>query len=339
LSATLLLTAADVRALLPLRDCIGAVEAGFRRQAEGLSPQGVLGIHVGAGGFHVKAAALQLERHYFVAKLNGNFPENPARNGLPTIQGVVALCDAENGRLLALLDSSEITRLRTGAATAVAAKYLARPDSATLTLFGCGRQGRAQVESLVQILPLTRVYLHDLVPQAADALADWITVRLGIDAVAMAAAGALTRAGESDVIVTCTPSRRFFLTRAMVRPGTFVAGVGADDAGKQELEPELLAASRLVADVLEQCATIGDFHHALAAGVMRREQVHAELADVVAGRKPGRVDREEITVFDSTGTALEDAAAAAMTYERALAQGRGVSVCLAGEFNATEEAI
>ncbi len=331
MSATLLLTAADVRALLPLRDCISAVEAGFRRQAEVVSPQGVLGIHVGAGGFHVKAAALRLARPYFAAKLNGNFPENPARHGLPTIQGVVALCDAENGRLLALLDSSEITRLRTGAATAVAAKYLARPDSATLTLFGCGRQGRAQVESLVQMLPLTRVYLHDLVPQAAYALAEWIKVRLGIDAVAMAAAEALAQAGESDVIVTCTPSRRFFLTRAMVRPGTFVAGVGADDAGKQELEPELLAAGRLVADILEQCATIGDFHHALAAGVMRREQVHAELAIVVAGRKPGRVDREEITVFDSTGTALEDVAAAALTYERAVTGGWGMTVCFAGE--------
>lgn len=325
---TLLLTSTDVRALLPVADCIAAVEAAFRLPTE--AAPGVLGIHVGLGGFHVKAAALRLERSYFAAKLNANFPGNPLRNGLPTIQGVVALCDAEDGRLLALLDSIEITRLRTGAATAVAAKYLARPDSSVLTVFGCGRQGRVQVECLAQVLPLTRVYAHDVLPEAAAGLVRWVEAVLGLEARAVAAETAAARALESDVVVTCTPARRAFLTRTMVAPGSFVAGVGADDAGKQELDPELLARNLVVADVLEQCAAIGDLHHALAAGLLRREQVHAELAEVVVGTKRGRVDAEEITVFDSTGTALEDVAAAALAYERAAARGLGAPVRLAG---------
>lgn len=326
MSGTLLLSAADVRAVLPMRDCIEAVEAGFRLLAQGGVEQGVLGIHTGAGGFHVKAAAVRAPRPYFVAKLNGNFPDNPARHGLASIQGVVALCDAENGRLLALLDSGEITRVRTGAATAVAARYLARPDSAALTLFGCGRQAESQVEALMEVLPITRVWLNDPVPGAADRLAGRLRTRQGIEVGSVDGAELLGALGRSDVIVTCTPARRFFLTRAMVPRGAFVAGVGTDDSRKQELEPELLAEHTVVADVLDQCLSIGDLHHAHSAGLMTRERVHAELAEVVAGKKPGRRDPDEITIFDSTGTAVEDVAAAALCYQRASAEGRGLTM-------------
>ena len=327
---TLLLSGDDVRELLPPVDCIAAVEAGLRRSAEGAAPAGVLGLRTGPGGFHVKAAALELGRHYFAATLNGNVPDNPSRLGLPTIQGVVALCDAENGRVLAVLDSIEITRLRTGAATAVAAKFLALPDSATLTLFGCGRQAASQVACLCQVLPLERVFLHDRDPRSAAALARWIAADLGLVAEPVGQESAMARARESDVIVTCTPSRRYFLTRSEVRPGSFVAAVGADDSDKQEIEPALLAASTVVVDVLEQCAAIGELHHALDAGVMRREDVHAELAQLVAGSRPGRSDAAEITLFDSTGTALEDVSAAAVAFERAVARAKGVPFAFAG---------
>jgi alanine dehydrogenase len=330
MNGTLLLSAADVRAVLPMRDCIAAVEAGFRLLAEAGVEQAVLGIHTGEGGFHVKAAAVRTPRPYFVAKLNGNFPDNPVRFGLPSIQGVVALCDAENGRLLALIDSGEITRIRTGAATAVAARYLARPDSAVLTLFGCGRQAESQVDALREVLPIARVWLNDPAPGAADRLADRLRTRHAIESGSVEGEELLRALAQSDVIVTCTPSRRFFLTRAMVPRGCFVAGVGTDDSRKQELEPGLLAENTVVADVLNQCLSIGDLHHAHSAGLMARDQVHAELAEVVAGIKPGRRDREEIAVFDSTGTAVEDLAAAALCYQRASAEGRGFTMDFEG---------
>jgi ornithine cyclodeaminase/alanine dehydrogenase-like protein (mu-crystallin family) len=330
MSGTLLLSAPDVRALLPMRDCIEAVEAGFRLLAEGGVEQGVLGIHAGAGGFHVKAAAVRGPRAYFVAKLNGNFPANPVRFGLPSIQGVVALCDAENGRLLALMDSGEITRIRTGAATAVAARHLARSDSAALTLFGCGRQAESQVDALMEVLAIDRVWLNDPAPGAADRLAGRLRARHGIRGASAEGAELVQALRESDVIVTCTPSGRFFLTRAMVPRGAFVAGVGTDDSRKQELEPELLAENTVVADVLDQCLAIGDLHHAHSAGLVTRHQVHAELAEVVAGTKSGRTDRDEITVFDSTGTAVEDVAAAVLCYERASAEGRGIIMSFDG---------
>lgn len=328
---TLVLTGADVRAVLPPADCIAAVEQAFLRHAAGASvAPPALGIPVSGGGFHAKAAALELSRWYFAGKLNGNFPGNRAKYGLPTIQGVIVLADAENGRVLALMDSMEITRIRTGAATAVAARYLARPDSSTCTLFGCGLQGPIQLECLSSVLPLARVFAHDPNPEAAQRLARWARESLGVEAVVVDAASAAHWARESDVIVTCTPSRVAFLGPGAVRPGTFVAGVGADDAAKSELEPALLATSTVVVDVLAQCVAIGDLHHAIVAGVMVAGDVHAELAEVVSGKKRGRSGSEEITVFDSTGTAIEDVAAAALAYERALGSGRGVPVNLSG---------
>jgi ornithine cyclodeaminase/alanine dehydrogenase-like protein (mu-crystallin family) len=137
---TLILTRGDVATLLTLDACIAAVERAFALQGESraLGP-GILGLHVPDGGFHVKAAGLPLSRLYVAVKLNANFPANGPRRGLPTIQGVIALSDGESGRPLALMDSMEITALRTGAATAVAARHLARPDARTATIDRSGR--------------------------------------------------------------------------------------------------------------------------------------------------------------------------------------------------------
>ena len=137
----LMLTRQDVAPLLTLDECTAAVAEAFRLRGEGkLRPSGILGVPASGGGFHIKAAVL---RNFFAAKVNGNFTDNPARFSLPAIQGVIVLCGAENGRPLALMDSIEITTLRTAAATSVAARHLARPSSAVVTICGCGTQGRA----------------------------------------------------------------------------------------------------------------------------------------------------------------------------------------------------
>ena len=226
------------------------------------------------------------------------------------------------------MDSIEVTIRRTAAATAVAARYLARPEAAAVTICGCGTQGRAQLRALTRVLGIKRAFAFDADEAAARAYAADMSAELGIEvkAVATPAAGL----ADSDVCVTCTPSRKPFLRREDVRPGTFVAAVGADSADKQELEPRLMAAGVVVTDLLEQCATIGDLHHALEAGVMSRDGVHAELAELVTGKKAGRRSPEEITIFDSTGTALQDVAAAAVVYEKAVATDVGLRVALAG---------
>ena len=314
----------EISELMAPADWLAAVETGFRAAAAGRAhappPMHLAG---DGGAFHAKGASLELERLYVALKLNGNFPANPAARGLPTIQGAILLCDGADGSLLAILDSIEATLRRTAAATALAARYLARADSGTILVCGCGEQGAAQLAALRDGLQLRRGFAWDRDLARAEALAT-CAQGIAIEPVADLA----DAARQSDVIVTCTTARTFFLDPDMVRPGTFIAAVGADSPDKSEIAPALMAKARVVADVLDQCAEMGDLRHALAAGAMRREDVHAELAELVSGAKPGRIDAAEITLFDSTGTALQDVAAAARIYEQAVARGAGLSVAL-----------
>lgn len=317
----------DVARMLDYPGCIGAVESAFRDLGLGKAEAPVVcGIHVPGGGFHVKAAALGEPPSYFVAKTNANFPANPALHGLPTIQGVALLFDARNGTVLAALDSGEITVRRTAAATAVAAKHLARPDASVMTVCGCGVQGRAHVRALAEVLPISTVFAYDVDGAAAERLAEELAGPLGIEIHPVRDLGEHARV--SDVCVTCTSARTPVLGPDDVRPGSFVAGVGADSPEKSELAPELLARSRVVADVATQCAAMGDLGHAIRAGLMAVDAIHAELGEVVAGRRPGRQRPDETFVFDSTGTAIQDVAAAALVYERIRAEGGGRELVL-----------
>ena len=316
IEGTLLLSRSDVEQLLSLTECIEAVENVFRWQGEQKIPApGILGIKTARGGLHVKAGFLPDDTGYIVAKLNTNFPENGAAFGLPRIQGVIVVFAANNGAILAVLDSMEITIKRTAAATAVAAKYLARRNSRVATICGCGRQAAAQLRALCAVLPLERIFAHDLNDGVAKNLAAKLSVRCKIEPVRD-----LSNAiRQSDVVITCTPSHRFFVRQEEVAAGTFIAAVGADAEEKQEIEPALMAAVKVVADSVDQACTIGDTHHAIAAGLMERGNVYAELSEIVAGRKPGRIRPDEIIVFDSTGVAIEDAIAAASVCEKPMA--------------------
>ncbi len=318
--ATLLLTRQTVSELLTIEECIGAVERAFKLHGEGKTqPPGILGVHAIDGGFHIKAGIMDLGRSYFVSKTNANFPNNRTI-GLPTIQGVIVVCDAVDGRLLALMDSIQITILRTGAATAVAAKYLARQNAKTLLICGCGSQGRISLEAIRTVRRIEKVFAYDTDPERALHFAESMSGKYEIDVAAVEELDNAARA--SDIVLTCTTARSYFLLREHISPGTFIAAVGADSDEKQELEPELLAESIIVADVLEQSATIGELHHALKQGLVSLGDVSAELGEVVAGKKAGRTSDDEIIVFDSTGMALQDVVAAAIVYEKAAGDAR-----------------
>jgi alanine dehydrogenase len=307
MNEVLILSAQDVRTLLTIDDCIAAVDEAFRLPRVGPAS---LSLHVEGGAFHVKAAA---QRNAVAVKVNGNFFDNPSR-GLPRIQGVLMFGDATNGRPLAIIDSAEITVLRTGAATAVAAKYLARRDAHTLLVCGCGLQGWISVEAIRRVRAIDEVMLYDVDRSRAEALAHEVG---GV---------VVDELLEANIVVTCTPSRSAFLRSA--RPGAFIAAVGADSSEKQELEPALMASSAVIVDDLAQCASFGDLRGALAAGVMTERDVRGTLTEVVSGAIAGRASDEEVVIFDSTGTAIQDVAAAAIVYERATAAGAGVRVRL-----------
>lgn len=321
---TLLLSRADIASLLTLDDCIDAVEAAFRDHALGKSlGTGILHMDAPDGEFHIKAGGLSEPSLYFALKANAGFFKNSERFGLPNIQGLILLYSAENGYPLAVLDSLGITGKRTGAATAVAAKYLARPESEIATIIGCGTQGRVQLRSLTKVLPLEMAYAYSIIEGEADLFAAEMSAELDIEVVA---AMELPEAvAKCDVCVTCTPAKSFFLKEEFVRQGTFIAAVGADSPEKQELDPNLVANSTLVVDLSEQCVEVGELHHALRAGLMTEDDIHSELGDIIAGTAPGRSRDDETIIFDSTGTALQDAAATILAYERAVQSGVGVN--------------
>jgi ornithine cyclodeaminase/alanine dehydrogenase-like protein (mu-crystallin family) len=328
--STRLLTQRDLRALLDIEGCIGAIEHAFCQHAAGLTSRpGVLATYVEGGGFHVKAAAVTGEPSRYAAKINANFPRNPGSNGLPTIQGVVVLCDARNGAPLAIMDSIEITRLRTAAATALAARHLARADARVLTMIGCGAQASSHIRAIGAVRDIKRLLLFDIQPGRAEALAQKAGTSLGIAAEAVV--DYRRAAHESDIVVTCTPSHTPFLGFDDLAPGVFVAAVGADSEDKQELEARTLGRCVVVVDILEQCAAIGELHHALEAGVLTTADVRADLSAVVSGTRKGRLSADERIIFDSTGTALQDVAVASLAYERACARGSGTLIMLADE--------
>jgi ornithine cyclodeaminase/alanine dehydrogenase-like protein (mu-crystallin family) len=318
---TRILTAADVAALLTIDDCIAAVETAFRDFGEGrIAPPQTLGVHGERGTFHVKATAADV----FAAKINANFPDNPRQHGLPTIQGLIVVMDVESGTPLGILDSTLITTMRTAAATAVAAKYLSRASSRTMTIIGCGIQGRAHAEALLRVRDIANVFAFDADADAASRFAAEMSQCLGIEVIAVASID--DAVAESEIVVTCTPARSPILSLKHRHAGLFIAGVGADNPEKSELAPALLAQCRVVPDILDQAATMGDLHHAIEAGAMTRDDIHGQLADIVCGRVAGRRDDDEVFIFDSTGTALQDVAAASIALTRAVERGVGVEV-------------
>jgi len=322
----LVLSRSDIVRLMAYEDYVVAVEAAFVAAEKGraVAPPAAA-LHVPDGSFHAKGAALLGEGAVTAIKINGNFPGNPAANGLPTVQGVIYLADGQNGRPLAVMDSIEVTINRTAAATTLAARHLARPDSRIVTICGAGVQGRIQLIAIAAEARLERVHIWDAKAEAAERLAREMSPALKLD---IRATTDLSVTRQSDIIVTCTSARQAFLTRDLVKPGTFISAVGADNADKQEIDPGLYAASIAVVDSLEQAVEIGDLHHALAAGAVTTGHVHATLGEILAGAKAGRRDPAAITLFDSTGMGLQDVAAAAAIYRRALANGAGTRLSL-----------
>lgn len=323
MSDTVILSRRDVANLLTIEECMNSVEAAFKMFAEGqaAAPK-VLGLHATTGGLHIKAGIMNLNGNYIVAKMNSNFPENPVKRNLPTIQGAIAVFNADNGALLALMDSIEITIVRTGAATGIASKYLSKKNSEAITIYGCGNQGLISLPAISANRDLKTAYLYDTNrSQAEKLLKEIATFHKPIEAVCVNDVKSAIR--NSDIVVTCTTSKTPIIDLEDVRPGTFIAAVGCDSEEKSEIHPRLMSASKIVSDFTEQTAAFGDLHHAIEEGLVTKSHVHAELGEIIAGQKRARENDDEIIVFDSTGTALQDVAAASIVYERAMAKGLG----------------
>ena len=326
-----ILREADVRACLDMATCIDACERAFASSAGGGAElPGVIHLDVPerSGEIHVKAGHLHGEPFYAV-KIASGFPGN-ADLGLPPNDGMVVVFDAETGVPAAfLLDNGYITDLRTGAAGGVAAKHLAPEQIGTVAVIGTGVQARYQLDALALVRPgFTSVRVWGRDAGHAAACVEDLAARLGLpEGCTYAVAGSVEEAvGGADVVITCTASRSALVRDAWLQPGAHVTALGSDGADKQELDPHLLAsADLLVVDSREQCARIGELHHAMAAGLIDEQQA-VELGDICAGVHAGRTSLDQTTVCDLTGVGVQDVAAANVVMAKA--GGRGEVVAL-----------
>lgn len=319
----LLLSEAEVREALPVADAIEAIERVFIQFADGLAlmpPKLYLDFPQYSGDLRIMPASIGST--FAGVKVVNSHPHNP-EHGLPAVVGTYLLVSQETGMPLALLDATYMTAARTGAASAVATRNMAREGSSTLGLIGSGVQAAFQFEAVAEVASIDEVLVwapsRDLERRdrfLLDMRARHPRVEFrGVEDVGDAAA--------ADIVCTTTPSRAPVVADSSIEPGTHINAVGADGPGKQELDPAILRRARVIVDELEQARHGGEVNVPLAQGKIRQSDISGSLADVVSGRIPGRTSRDEITVFDSTGLAIEDIAVASIVYQRALEDGLG----------------
>ncbi|NOZ58501.1 MAG: alanine dehydrogenase [Euryarchaeota archaeon] len=311
------LSGREMEALLEMGEVIAAVEEAFREHGLGrvqMPPKVYL--YFEKGDLRAMPAYIpSLDRAG--VKIVNVHPENPSQ-GLPTVMASYVLVSPATGQPLAVMNATYLTDARTGAAGAIAAKYLARQDSRTLGLVGAGRQARAQLLAIAELFDLERVLVASRTLSSAERFAEEMGKELGVDIKACE----VREACGADIVTTTTPSRKPVVRDEWIREGTHINAIGADAPGKQELDPKILRRAKIVVDAWEQAKHSGEINVPLRERQLFREDIHAELGEVVAGKKPGRESDEEITVFDSTGLAIQDVAAAALAYR--LARERGI---------------
>ena len=322
----LLLTESDIEAILKIDEVMDAVETAFKEKALGYvqMPPKVYITYEKYNG-DLRAMPSYLERLGISAvKVVNVHPDNPKKFNLPTVMAVIVLIDPKNGAPLAVMGGRWITAMRTGAAGGIAAKYLARKDSKVVGLVGAGVQAKTQLMALLSLygsLEEVRVwsrsksrvesYISEMGP-ICEGKITLVPVKNVKDAVA-----------NADIVVTTTPSRKPLVYDEWISEGTHITCIGADAPGKEELDPKILLRAKIYVDDWEQGLHSGEVNVPFSKGIITKEKICGELGDVIAGLKPGRTSSEEITIFTSTGLAIQDAVTADIVYRKALSNNLG----------------
>lgn len=312
---------AQLRALVPLDlAAIDQVEAAFRSlatEAVAMPPILRLDIPQHAGEVDVKTAYLP-RFESFAIKVSPGFFNNPSL-GLPSLNGLMLVLSARTGLTEAvLLDNGYLTAVRTAAAGAVAARWLANNDAKRVAIIGAGEQARLQLKALMLVRKIEHVTVWARDPRRAARFAqETEVVRCEV---ADSVSAALKHA---DIAITTTPSREPLIHARDLHPGLHITAMGSDAEHKNELAPDVFDAAHYICDRIQQTRVLGELHHAIEAGVVKADQTFAELGEVIAGQAPGRTSDADITVCDLTGTGAQDTAIAALAISRAKAAGAG----------------
>jgi ornithine cyclodeaminase/alanine dehydrogenase len=321
---TLLLNKEEVSRLIDLDAIREAVEAGYRSFNCGQVVQpdimdlSLPGTHEGVdfkGGLDMGSGYITLKAS------SGGYDNNP-NLGLPTGMNTVLLFEAKTCALKCIMDGTFITGCRTGAAGAISVKYLARADAEKLCVIGAGNQARRQLDAIMRVRKLTEVRAWDALPEFLDKYVKEMSAKTGLNVRKCETAEEAVR--DADMVVTTTRGRSGpIVKKEWLRPGTHIAAIGADALGKQELDADVYDGAKIVCDSINLCVKRGETHNAVKAGVIRPEDIHAEIGEIISGKKPGRENPDEVTIFDSVGMAIQDIVTAAMLYKGALEKGFG----------------
>jgi len=309
---TLLITRADVESVFGMADAVACVENAFRLYGEGkvqMPPKVYITFEKG----DLRCMPVSMP----TLKIAGvkNVTVHPGNRDLPTVMALISLADPETGFPLAVMDGTYLTSLRTGAAGGVAAKHLARADSRVAGMVGTGRQAQTQLEALLITRPgIQKVVAYDINSDSAKAFCEWCGERLKVEAAPASKVEEAVRA--ADVLVTTTPVRQPIVRDEWVRPGTHINAIGADAPGKEELDPAILKRARVVVDNWEQASHSGEINVAVSKGAFARKDVVADIGEVVTGKVKVRRSDADVTVFDSTGLAVQDVACATEVLRR-----------------------
>lgn len=315
---TLLLTEQNVMSLLSMDEVIDVVESAFIKKALGrvqMPTKSYIFFAKYNGDLRVMPSYIE-DLEASAVKIVTSHPDNPTKYKLPTVMATIIVVDPKNGAPLAVMAGAWITAMRTGAAGGIATKYLARKDAKTLGIIGTGVQARTQLIATTKVRDIEEVYVYDIIPEKARKYADEMGKELGIKIVPVDTPKKAVV--PADILTTVTPSREPIINNEWVKDGLHINAVGADAEGKEELDPAILKRARIVVDCHEQACHSGEINVPLATGIITKENIWCELGEMCAGLKLGRTSPNEITVFDSTGLAIQDTATAKMVYDKAL---------------------
>ncbi|MCL4435103.1 MAG: ornithine cyclodeaminase family protein [Thaumarchaeota archaeon] len=324
----LILQGQEIQQILKMRDTVPAVEEAFRQLGEGQvqMPPRQLMLEPERGGWIAVMPAYIKKTKALATKVVTVYPENPTVK-LPTTMATIVLNDPDTGQLLAVMDGAYITAVRTGAVGGVAAKYLARSDAQTVGIFGAGIQARSQLEALCEVRHIKDALVYDLVPEAAEKYAEDMSIKLGIKV--SAAKTSKEAVTDRDIIVTASTAKTPVFKGSWLEPGTHITGVGAHMASTREIDTEAVKRSKVVVDLREAAEKeCGELLIPLQEKEITLDIIYGELGEIVSGKKKGRVNPREITLFKSAGLAIQDAAAARLAYDKAVKAGVGVHVDL-----------
>ncbi len=322
MSGTLLLKQSEIKNLISMKEVVDSVETAFKAYAERevqMPAKEYLFFH--EGDLRIMPCYIRSMEEAGVKCVNVH-PQNPLEHKLPTVMAVIELVDPKTGFPQAVMDGTLITDMRTGAAAGVATKYLAKPDSEVLGIIGAGKQACTQLMALNEVMDIKKAKVFCRTCSTRTNFAKTASKTYGFDVEAVETPEKAVK--DADVVVTTTPSRKPLIKADWISPGTHINAMGADAPSKQELETRLLLKSKIIIDSWDQASHSGEINVPVSQNILKRKDIHAKLGDVIIGNATGRKG-DEITIFDSTGLAVQDVVTAGLIYRRAKEKGIGTS--------------